>query len=149
MQTAFKFHKKSKAIEEDEDFIWCIIANVVDLHYLGEEKQIRKGTKHFRPESKVYCIPGFGGLGHERIKVLGKPRNQNRLINVVIQFSLLKNYRLAKTYSPNIIEKLTSSPFYLTLKQDAGTKQYLQEIVDSFNNESTVQVNQLESPQGK
>ncbi len=58
---------------EEYDFVWCLVGNIVEEHEFGEEKEIRKGTKHFSPNAKVYCFPALWGDGYEHILVLGKP----------------------------------------------------------------------------
>lgn len=37
----------------DLDFEWCIVGNIVEKHYYGSNEEIRLGTKHFRPNTKI------------------------------------------------------------------------------------------------
>ncbi|PTB97028.1 hypothetical protein C9994_04685 [Marivirga lumbricoides] len=46
-------HKDTEKIES----IWCLVGNIINEHYYGEEKEIRRRTKHLRPGAKVYCFP--------------------------------------------------------------------------------------------
>ena len=46
----------------------------------------------------------FGGIGHEQVRVLGKPRKSFRMVDVVIATKYIKNFRLAKVYEPRIID---------------------------------------------
>src|SRR5690349_24575027 len=55
---------------DETPFIWCLVGNIVDQHYFGEEKQIKIGTKQFSPGTKVYCFPPQWGDGYEKIKVV-------------------------------------------------------------------------------
>ena len=76
----------------------CIVGNIIGPHYWGEKKEVRYGTKHFRPGAEVYCAFVYGGMGHERVRVFGKPRRQRRMINIVIDTRYIKNFRLQKLY---------------------------------------------------
>lgn len=97
---------------DNRDFEWCIVGNIVDRHYYGTEKEIRRGTKQFRPGAKVYCMPEFGGMAHEEIRVLGKPRKQHRLINIVMKTKRIKDFRVQKVYKPKIQTIVGSHVYY-------------------------------------
>ena len=90
-------------MQNDISYENSIVGNIIDRHIWGQEKRIQRGTKHFRPGTKVYCIFEFGGNGHEHIRVMGKPRKSSRLIDVVISTSLIKKFRMQKVYDPKII----------------------------------------------
>ena len=107
----FRKRKSDNAIVEGE-YLWCIVGNIVDQHYFGEQKEIKSGTKHFPPGAKVYCIPEYGGMGHEKIRVIGKPRKSKTLINVVIPTKLITNFRLQKVYSPSLFDKISEQSIY-------------------------------------
>ena len=107
----FRKKKPVDAIVEGE-FLWCIVGNIVDKHYYGEEKEIKSGTKHFRPGAKVYCIPEFGGIAHEQIRVVGRPRNSNSFISVIIPTKRIKKFRLQKVYSPTVFELISEYHIY-------------------------------------
>lgn len=98
--------------KEGNYFIYAIVANIIDKYYLGEEKKINRGVKQFRAGAKVYCIPTYGGSGHERIIVLGKARKSGRQITLVITCQRLKNWRVQKVYSPATIKGLVQHNFY-------------------------------------
>ena len=62
-------------MDSERNFEYCMVGNIIDKHYYGEQKlEIRRGTKQFRPNAKVYIFPEFPGMGHENIVVIGKPR---------------------------------------------------------------------------
>jgi hypothetical protein len=42
---------------DEIEFIWSLVGNIVDAHFFGEQKEIRRGTKHFSPGTKVYYFP--------------------------------------------------------------------------------------------
>ncbi len=135
-----------KTIEniDEREFEWCIIGNIIDKHYWGEEKIIKRGTKHFRPGAKVYCIPEFAGMAHENIRVIGKPRKQNRLINIVIRTKLIKNFRVQKVFHPKIQFEIGSHIFYWgnrrsknELKELEKLTKYLNTLTEEIKKEST------------
>ncbi len=55
----FKWIFKRKEIDQNDnalvegEFLWCIVGNIVDDHFYGEQKKIKSGTKQFRPGAKV------------------------------------------------------------------------------------------------
>lgn len=118
---------------DDRDFEWCIIGNIVDQHYYGEEKEIRRGTKQFGPGAKVYCLPEFGGMGHEQIRVIGKPRKQNRLINIVMASSKIKNYRVQKVFHRKIQVDIGKHPYYWSMRRSKNEVKELNEMKDLLN----------------
>lgn len=87
-------------------FIWCLVGNVVDEHSFGVEKEIRMGTKHFSPGTKLYCFPIQWGDGYEKILVIGRPRRSRRFVKVVVKSDYLTNWRLEKVYSSFIIKAM-------------------------------------------
>ena len=101
--------------EYDEDhlpeWVWCLVGNVVDEHPRGESHEIAHGTKHFRPGTKVYCLPVQWGDGYEQIAVLGKHKGQRGLIAIVMNRHLIENFRCQKVYSPYVIRKMYRSRF--------------------------------------
>lgn len=104
IETFYKFH--------DLEYRWCIVGTVVNKHYYGQDKVVREGTKHFRPKTKVYCFPKFGGSGHENMMVLGIHRKSKKWTKIVIQSKLIKNYRLTKVFNPKTLEIIKKEPMY-------------------------------------
>lgn len=90
--------KKSREVE----FVWCLVGNIIGEHAVGESKEIRRGTKHFSPGTKVYCFPPRWGDGYEKIYVIGRPRKSTRFIKVVIRSSMVTTWRIQKVYSNHI-----------------------------------------------
>ena len=41
-------------METEREFEYCLVGNIVESHYFGENKEIRCGTKHFRGGAKVF-----------------------------------------------------------------------------------------------
>ncbi len=127
------FKPKPKEDIDSRDFEWCIVGNIVAEHYWGEEKIIRRGAKQFRPGAKVYCMPEFPGMAHESIRVIGKPRKQNRLINVVIRTKLIKNFRVQKVYHPKIQFDIGSHFFYWNNRRSKNELKELEQMVKYLN----------------
>jgi len=119
---------KGDAIVEGE-FLWCIVGNIVGEHFYGEHKEIKSGTKHFRPGAKVYCIPEFGGIAHESIPVIGKPRGSRAMINIVIPTKRIKNFRLQKVYSNSLFDKISEQSIYRVNKSYRLSINELQDIM--------------------
>ena len=88
------------------EWVYCLVGNIIDKHEFGENKEIRYGTKHFAPGTKVYCYPGNFGDGYERIYVVGKPRKTFKLIKVIMKTEYITNFRLKKVYDKRIIKDM-------------------------------------------
>ena len=86
--------------------IWCIVANVVAEHPVGEDKEIRKGTKHFSAGTKVYCYPPLWGDGYEKVKIIGRHRGSRDLVEMVMPSKWLTNWRVKMVYSPFVLTRM-------------------------------------------
>ncbi|MEH2023630.1 ankyrin repeat domain-containing protein [Nostoc sp.] len=81
---------------------WYLVANVISEQPFGENHEIQYGTKHFSPNTKVYCSAPTWGDGYERIVVVGRHRGSSRLITMVIDEKRLTNWRARYVYLPNV-----------------------------------------------
>ncbi len=117
----------------EKEYEWCIIGNIIDKHYWGEEKIIRRGTKQFRPNAKVYCFPEYAGTAHDAILVMGQPRKQRGLITITINSKYIKNYRLKKIYQPKIKEIIRNHHFYQTYSDEEMQGKEMQRFIDYLN----------------
>ncbi len=97
-----------KTIADRTKFIWCLIGNVIDKHSSKTDPEIKRGTKHFSPNTKVYCFPVQWGDGYTNIKVIGKHRKTSRTVCIVMPAKFIINWRLQKVYSPHIIRVMQS-----------------------------------------
>jgi hypothetical protein len=79
---------------------WCLVGNVVEAHAFGEAKEIRRGSKHFTPGTKVYCLPTQWGDGYEKVIAVGIARGLRRWITVVMSTDLITNWRRRSCTSP-------------------------------------------------
>ncbi len=125
MKTLNKTSTKTKFI---------LVGNIIGDHYFGQNKEIKSGTKHFRAGSKVYLFPEFGGMGHQRIIVIGLPRKKFKKIKVVIQTNLVKNVRIKKTENPKLIQEIEENFFYKSLNASINEIKELEEFSKLINN---------------
>jgi hypothetical protein len=138
-----KESKSEELIFESEESIEseiCIIGNIVDKHFYGEQKEIRRGTKHFRPNAKVYCLPEFGGMGHETIVVVGVPRKTKKFIKVAIPTKRIKDFKIKAVYKPKIVGYIKENHFYQNWRINKSDKVELQKFVDYLNTQTEVVV---------
>jgi len=99
-------------VENEKEFRYVLVGNIIDKHFFGDKKEIKSGTKHFRAGAKVYLFPEYGGIAHEKIPVYGLPKKSFRRITIVISSNLIKNTRVKKTYDPILIDKVDRTFFY-------------------------------------
>lgn len=92
--------------QETKNFICCLVGNIADEIEFGENKELRKGNKQFRPGAKVYCFPPLWSDGYISIKVIGKPRKSKKMITVVIPSKHITNWRKQKVYNQFIIDRM-------------------------------------------
>jgi len=100
-----------EASEGDEgrkkvDPIWCLVANIAEETEFGEDKQIKRGVKHFPGGAKVYCYPALWGDGYERVKVIGRHRGSHKYVTMIVPSKHLTNARAKLVYSPYIVKRL-------------------------------------------
>lgn len=94
-----------------QQFIWCLVGNIVQEHLYGINKEPTPGTKHFSPNAKVYCMPE-GYQGNEFVKVIGRHRRSGRLIYIVMPSKLITNFRLKKVYDPKVLAFIKSNKIH-------------------------------------
>jgi hypothetical protein len=89
----------SKLVTESETPKWVIVANIKSHERGGiEPEKLYKGTKVFRPRTKVYLGLFFAGMGTSS-HVIGLSRNRRRFANCVVNIELLENVRPKLEYS--------------------------------------------------
>lgn len=96
----------SNNYKETSDYIWCLIGNAVNERDYVEGKELKRGTKHFRPGAKLYCFPPLWGDGYESIKVIGLPKKSKKRITVVMKSDLITNWRKQKVFDRFIIDTM-------------------------------------------
>ncbi len=76
--------KEEESALQEREWQWCLVGNIVGEHLYGENKELRRGNKQFRPNAKVFVNLVYGGMGHESILVIGLPRGSGKYIEIVI-----------------------------------------------------------------
>lgn len=92
-----------KPIEEVE-FVWCLVGNIIEKHYFGEDKKVVSGSKHFRANTKVYCLLPPWNHFSQNILTIGLARKGRRFIAIITQRGFVTNFRIQKVYNRKIIE---------------------------------------------
>jgi hypothetical protein len=95
---------KPEAPAEPTD--WCLVGNIVEEHEFGESKEIRRGSKHFTPGTKVYCLPPQWGDGYEKVVAVGIARGSRRWVTVVLPRRRITNWRATVVYKPAVLRRL-------------------------------------------
>lgn len=102
----FKKSTKETASEEtaSQDSLRCAIANVLgETSSSGDDKEIGRGTKHFRGGAKVYLIDYYPGTC-DTVVVVGHHRASGRYIELSMRVKHLENFRMTTVYSPRVLE---------------------------------------------
>ena len=115
------------------EFRYLLVGNIIGEHFYRENKELIRGTKHFREVAKIYLIPEYGGMGHEKIPVIGLPRKKRKKIQVIIDSQLIKNVRVKKTYDIKLIEKIKENYFYTNFNKLENEFELLNEFAKSIN----------------
>jgi acylphosphatase len=118
---AISYHKVRLFDIDEIEFVYCLVGNIVDKHLAGVNLGIRRGTKQFAPNTKVYCFPNYMSDGYEKVIVMGKPRKKRGLIKVVVKSKFIKNWRLAKVYEPQIISEMIENWGWSNSEDDKKT----------------------------
>ena len=90
--------------EDEVEWRWCIVGNIIGAHPYGVEKETRYGTKHFVPGAKVYCTLAYGDF--DRLVVMGTPRHGRKYIEVIIERSKVENLRIQKCFKPAVLNMM-------------------------------------------
>ena len=120
-------------METEREFEYCMVGNIVEKRYFGENKEIRQGTKHFRGGAKIYIFPKFGGCGHENIRVIGIPRKKYKPIDVIIPTKLITNVRVKKIYQPDLKRIIAESFYYSRRKEEVDELDTITSFAEFIN----------------
>jgi hypothetical protein len=86
---------------------WCLVGNVVNDRLSGEEeREIKQGTKHFSPGTKIYAFPAQWGDGYEKIIVVGRHRGSKDFVTMAIRSDWVTNWRAKVVYNPEVLRRL-------------------------------------------
>lgn len=103
------------------DWCWCLVADVVPDHRIGEDKITVPGSRHFGPGTKVCFSNGFWGLGAERCTVVGIPKYSDYPVGVVVRTDLLRNFRLERVTDPALLKALYTNRLREPFERDRRT----------------------------
>src|SRR5882672_4011439 len=101
---ATKLLGRATDTRQDEPGSYCLAGNIVAEHEFGKDYEIRTGTNHFTPGTKVYCLPAQWGDGYENIIAVGICRKSRRWITVVMPAEYITNWRAKPVYSPTVLK---------------------------------------------
>jgi hypothetical protein len=113
------------------------VGNIVDEHPYGEDGEIRRGTRHFTPGTKVYCLPPQWGDGYVSVIAIGKSRGSRRWITVVTPRNRITNWRAKVIYKATIIKRLRQG--YQGFTRQWTSQKEVEGWVKHFQKESNVQ----------
>ena len=85
---------------------WCLVGNIVKGHAHGEQGELKSGSKHFSPGTKVYCLPPQWGDGYEKAVVVGLHRGSRKWITVVMPTNQITNWRAKVVYKSAVLKRL-------------------------------------------
>lgn len=95
--------------------VWSLVANVVAERRAGPGGvDVRRGTKHFAPGAKVYCLPPLWDSYHkvhgdDKIVVVGRHRRSHRYMTIVMRTEWLTNWRVQLVYRPYVIREMVGA----------------------------------------
>jgi hypothetical protein len=90
---------------------WCLIGNIIEEHAHGEQRDLKSGSKHFSPGTKVYCLPPQWGDGYEKAVVVGLHRGSRKWVTVVMPTDQITNWRAKVVYKRAVLKRLADG-FY-------------------------------------
>ncbi len=123
-------------LDKGHEWCWCLVGNAVGEHEFGEEKEIKKGTKHFVSGAKICLPPVQWGDGYERAIVIGIARNTRKYIEVVMQTKYIENFRMQKIYKPAIVRRMINSEHYWWSDSDDDRKDIIRYLETLAPNEA-------------
>lgn len=99
-------------MENEDKPVWSVIANIVPKRLYGPYgNEIKIGTKHFTPNTKVYVVDGYWGMGGESVTVIASPRKTTQYVVITIQTSVLHNFRTKLIYKPQVLRLLSQNGY--------------------------------------
>lgn len=90
---------------EGSDPTKMVRARVVGTRSYGQERQVRKGTKHFRANAKVFVIDAHWGTC-DSVTVIGHHRSGGRYAKLDMPIKHLEDIRMEVVYSPTVLKLL-------------------------------------------
>ena len=116
---------------QEQEFRYCLVGNIVQESY-DENHEIRKGTKAFRPGTKVCVSYPFCGDGGENRYVIGMSRHK-KYIKIITAIKHIENFRFQKIYKPAILKLMSNEDYELWYKNTEEEKRYIEEEAKELN----------------
>lgn len=91
------------------EWSWCVVGDIVGSHLIGEQKKRVRGSKHFRPGTKVYIAGMYWRYPFDRCTVLGVPRYSECLVGVVMDSRLIENFRYERVFDEDVLKAIWSN----------------------------------------
>ena len=108
---ALKTYSFEDFLSAGHDWCWSLVGNIGKEHEYGEDKEIKRGTKHFTRGTKVCLAPVQWGDGYEKVVVIGIARKSRKYIEVVMQRKHIEHFRIQKIYKPAIVKRMIISEY--------------------------------------
>jgi hypothetical protein len=89
----------------DPNYIYCLVGDIIEFSR-DEKHNLIPGTKHFEPNSKVYCMDGIWGDGYEQIYVIGYEKVRSILMHIIMSSKKITNWRVEKVIDVDVINYL-------------------------------------------
>ena len=106
----FPIHSMNDERKPIPEPVWCISANIVQERPYGPGGlETRRGTKHFAPGAKVYCVLFFWSGLLTSVDIVGRHRGLHRYVRMMVKHDWLTNLKVDLVYSPYVISQLTPS----------------------------------------
>ena len=118
-------------VSRGKEWVWCLVGNIVEEHSYGEEHDILRGSKHFRPGAKVWLAPPQWGDGYEKIVVIGKPRHYKSYIEVIMKSEYIVNFRVQQVFKPPVLKLMCNSEYSWWGDTDKDRNE-IQQLLDSL-----------------
>jgi hypothetical protein len=84
-----------------------LVGNIVqERPYSEGGQELRHGTKHFAPGTKVYCLPAQWGDGYEKIIAIGRHRGSKDWVTMVVESSWVTNWRAKVVYELAVLRRI-------------------------------------------
>ncbi|GAA6170328.1 hypothetical protein [Sessilibacter corallicola] len=100
------------------------IAKVTEDRFFGPERELKRGTKHFRGGAKVYVIDAYWG-SCDSATVVGHHRASGRYIKIDMLVKHLTDFRFGVVYSPTVVNFIREH----FADREPYTKEYGQSIL--------------------
>ena len=104
----------AKALEASDklpEWCWSLVADVVDVHAIGESKTLVGGSRHFAAGTKVHLVDDYWlwDISGPRCTVLGVPKYSDYPVGVIMRLDHLVNFRLERVTDAAIIKALITN----------------------------------------